>query len=69
MDFESLTKSLTTHFKDSNVEILPDEHLNQILLYGSNTYTILNKLIIEESIRYIHISGRFDKLEAFSMNS
>ena len=54
----------------SNVEILPDEHLSQILLYGSNAYnTILNKLIIEESIRYIHISGRFEKLEAFSTNS
>ena len=46
---------------------LPNDHLNHILIYGSNVFnTICNKLIIEQSILYIKRSGRFKKLEAFS---
>ena len=51
----------------SDVSALPNDHLNHILIYGSNVFnTICNKLIIEQSILYIKKSGRFKKLEAFS---
>ena len=50
----------------SDITVLPDEHLYNILVYGSNTYNyVTNKLIITETIRYIRESGRFTKLEAF----
>ena len=51
----------------SDISILPKNHLNHILLYGSNVYnTVSNKLIIQQSILYIKKTGRFKKLEAFS---
>ena len=51
---------------NSNVEILPDIHLTQILLYGSKAYKkIVNQLIIRETIRFIKSTGRFAILEAF----
>ena len=51
----------------SDVRVLPDDHLLHILLYGSNMYnTIVNKLVIEATIKFIHQTGRFKYLEAFS---
>ena len=50
----------------SDVTVLPDEHLLNILLYGSNVYnSITNKLIIGETIFFIRNGGRFIQLEAF----
>ena len=51
----------------SDVSVLPKDHLIHIILYGSNVFNyISNKLIIEQSILYINITGHFKKLEAFS---
>ena len=51
----------------SDISVLPINHLNYILIYGSNVYnSSCNKLILEQSILYIKKSGRFKKLEAFS---
>ena len=51
----------------SDVTILPNDHLNKILMYGSNVYSLIcNKLIIEQAIFFIKSSMRFKKLEAFS---
>ena len=53
----------------SDVSVVPNDHLIHILIYGSNVFNIIcNKLIIEQSILYIKKSGRFKKLEAFSLN-
>ena len=52
---------------NSDVTVLPDEHLYHILVYGSNVYnSVSNRLIIPETIRYIRNSRRFTKLEAFN---
>ena len=51
----------------NDVSVLPDDHLTKIALYGSNAYNnIANKLIVEETIRYIKSTKRFEVLEAFS---
>ena len=51
----------------SDVSVLPKDHLVHILMYGSNVYNnITNELIIKQTLNYIHKSGRFKKLEAFS---
>ena len=51
----------------SDISILPDQHLTNILLYGSNVYSkVTNKLILTETLEFIRKSGRFDILEAFS---
>ena len=52
-----------------NPEILniPHDHLNQVLLYGSNAYNeISNRIIIESTIRFIKDSSRFNIIEAYS---
>ena len=50
----------------SDVTVFPDEHLYQILVYGSNVFNpVSNGLIITETITYIRNSGRFTNLEAF----
>ena len=50
----------------SDVTVFPDEHLYQILVYGSNVYNpVSNGLIITETITYIRNSGRFTNLESF----
>jgi hypothetical protein len=50
----------------SDATVLPKDHLNHILIYGSNVFNLIsNKLIIEQTILYIKSSGRFKKLEAF----
>ena len=68
--FSNQRKSLLSNVSDiinSDVTVLPNEHLYYILVYGSNVYnSITNKLIITESISYIRNTGRFTKLEAFS---
>ena len=51
---------------NSDVTVLPNEHLYYILVYGSNVYnSICNKLILTETILFIRNSGRFTNLEAF----
>jgi len=50
----------------SDVSILPNEHLNHLILYGSNVYNSMsNKLILEQSLLYIKKTSRFVRLEAF----
>ena len=57
----------TSEIMASDVSVLPKEHLNHLILCGSNVFnSISNKLIIEQSILYIKTTGRFKKLEAFS---
>ena len=51
----------------SDISILPDNHLTDILLFGSNVYNDkTNKLIILETIEFIKKSTRFKVLEAFN---
>jgi len=51
----------------TNVNVLPKEHLTQILMYGSNVYNnVTNNMIINETIYVMKKSGRFKKLEAFN---
>ncbi len=51
------------------VRNLPDDHLTEIMLFGSKVYNIIsNKLIIETTITYIKRSTRFKSLEAFANN-
>ena len=50
-----------------DVTALPNDHLTNILMYGSNIYNdVSNELILIETMHFIKISGRFQKLEAFS---
>ena len=50
----------------SDLSLLPDEHIFNIIVYGSNVYSVVvNGLIIIETISYMRKSGRFVKLEAF----
>ena len=50
----------------SDVSVLPDEHLCNILVYGSNVYNcVSNRLIVSETITYTRNTGRFINLEAF----
>ena len=52
----------------TDINVLPNEHLMHVLLYGSNVYNkMCNKLIIHETIMYIKKSERFDTLEAFQL--
>ena len=52
---------------NSDVTVLPDDHLTQILLYGSKVYNdISNELILTETIFFILKSERFKILEAFT---
>ena len=54
---------------NTNVDILPDIHLTQILLYGSKAYNkIINQLIIRETIRFIKSTGRFTILQPFHIS-
>lgn len=47
--------------------ILPNDHLTDLLLYGSKVFNeITNELILTETIMYILKSERFKRLEAFS---
>ena len=51
----------------SDVTIFPDDHLTDLLLYGSKSFNnISNELIINETINFIFKSERFKTLEAYS---
>ena len=51
----------------TDVNVLPNEHLFKILVYGSNTFNdVSNKLIITATIQFIRKSRRFKILEAYS---
>ena len=52
----------------SDISVLPDDHLTDILLYGSNVYNdVTNNLILKRSIAFIRKSNRFEDLEAFPL--
>ena len=52
---------------NSDVSILPVDHLTNLLLYGSKAYNaITNELILTETIIFIYKSERFKFLEAFT---
>ena len=52
---------------NSDVSILPRDHLTDLLLYGSKAYnSISNDLILTETILFIYKSERFKHLEAFA---
>ena len=49
-----------------DVNILPETHLNELLLYGCQVYNVVvNKLIVRETIRFVKKTGRFNIMEAF----
>ena len=51
---------------NNDITVLPDDHLSEILMYGSNMYNVItNKLIIEATITFIKSTNRFSVLEAF----
>ena len=59
--------SKISQITNSDVSILPKEHLTDLLLYGSKAYNgISNELILTETILFIYKSERFKHLEAFS---
>ena len=50
----------------TDISVLPNEHLANILMYDSNVYNaIINESILNETIYFIKKSKRFEKLEAF----
>ena len=50
----------------ADLSVILDEHLYNIMVYGSNVYNMItNKLIMTETITSIRHSGRFTNLEAF----
>ena len=52
---------------NSDITILPNDHLTDLLLYGSKAFNdITNELILTETVMYILKSERFKHLEAFS---
>ena len=51
----------------TDINVLTNEHLFKIPVYGSNSFNdVSNKLIITETIQYIRKSRRFMILEAYS---
>ena len=59
--------SKISEITNSDITILPNDHLTDLLLYGSKAYNdITNELILTETILYIYKSERFKHLEAFS---
>ena len=53
----------------SDITVFPDDHLTDLLLYGSESFNdISNNLIINETINFIFKSERFKSLEAFSQS-
>ena len=67
--FSALRAVLLSKISDiigSDLSLLPDEQIFNIIVYGSNVYSVaVNGLIIIETISYMRKSGRFVKLEAF----
>ena len=59
--------SKISQITNSDLTILPNDHLTDLLLYGSEAYNdISNELILSETILFIFRSEWFKKLEAFS---
>ena len=59
--------SKISEITNSDVSILPRDHLTDLLLYGSKAYNrITNELILTETVLFIYRSERFKHLEAFS---
>ena len=59
--------SKISQITNSDVTVLPKDHLSDLLLYGSKAYNeITNELILTETIVFIYKSERFKYLEAFS---
>ena len=53
----------------SDVTVFPDDHLTDLLLYGSESFNrISNDLILNETINFIFKSERFKILEAYSQS-
>ena len=51
----------------SDVTVFPDDHLTDLLLYGSESFNdVSNSLILNETINFIFQSERFKTLEAYS---
>ena len=51
----------------SEVTVFPDDHLTDLLLYGSESFNdVSNSLILVETINFIFQSERFKTLEAYS---
>lgn len=50
-----------------DIIVLTDDQLSSILLYGSPTFNdITNKIILTSTIHFIKITGRFNKIEAYT---
>ena len=59
--------SKISQITNSDVSILPKDHLTDLLLYGSKAYNgISNELILTENILFIYKTERFKHYEAFS---
>ena len=59
--------SKISQITNSDVSILPKDHLTDLLLYGSKAFnSISNELILTETILFIYKSERFKHLEASS---
>ena len=59
--YELLPNEKISDIIHSDVRVLPDDHLLHILLFGSNMYNnIVNKFIIEATIKFIHQTCRLD---------
>ena len=53
----------------SDVTVFPDDHLTDLLLYGSESFNrVSNDLILNETINFIFKSERFKILEAYSQS-
>ena len=51
---------------NNDIKQLPNDHITDILLFGSKAFNeISNKLILESTIRYIKSSKRFKIIEAY----
>ena len=52
---------------NSDVSVLPKDHLTDLLLYGSKAYnSVTNELLLTETILFIYKTERFKDFEAFS---
>ena len=54
----------------SDVSVFPNDHLTDLLLYGSKSFNnVSNELILNETINFILKSERFKNLEAYSQQA
>ena len=68
--YNSLRSTYLSKISDiigSDISVLPNDHLTNILMYGSNVYNdVTNESILKETINFITQTQRFQNLEAFS---